>query len=220
MAIGPFRTSDLVSRFLHLSQSNVYQIKFALPSTVITHLQSNGFNYNQEGENVELLCQNAVLPGTSLSTHEVVGDFQGVRERMAYRRMYDDAVDLTFYVDHDYKVPNLFDGWVDYISGQGEGQRLSDANALSPAANYRLNYPYTYRSNVYIVKFEKDVSSNETIFKSQDTYSLTYCLVQAFPVNIVSTPISYDGNDIMKYTVSMAFTRYTMKKDKITERND
>ena len=36
-----------------------------------------------------------------------------VSERMGYRRQYDDNVDLTFYVDHDYKVIELFEGWVD-----------------------------------------------------------------------------------------------------------
>ena len=82
-----------------------------------------------------------MLPGTSLSTHEVIGDYQGVRERMAYRRQYDDTVDLTFYVDHDYKVVDFFDGWIDYISGQGNGQRLSNTDARKFGANYRMNYP-------------------------------------------------------------------------------
>ena len=71
-----------------------------------------------------MLCNSCTLPGTSLSTHEVVGDYTGVRERMAYRRQYDDNVDFTFYVDHDYKVVDLFEGWINYISGQGNGQRL------------------------------------------------------------------------------------------------
>ena len=215
MAIGPQRMSDLKSKILHLAQTSVYQIKLAPPPNVLTHLKNNGFDYSLDGENVELLCNSCSLPGTSLSTHEIVGDYTGVRERMVYRRQYDDTVDLTFYVDHDYKVVNLFEGWINYISGQGNGQRLSNVNARKRDTNFRLNYPVSYMTNMYIVKFEKDVSPNQDIFLDDDTYQLTYTLVNAFPLNIMSTPVSYDSSQILKYTVSMAFMRYTVDNIKI-----
>ena len=217
MAIGPLKTSDIKSRVLQLAQTSVYQIKLAPPTNVLTHLNANGVNYQQDGEDIELLCHSAALPGTSLSTHEVVGDYTGVRERMAYRRQYDDTVDLTFYVDHDYKVIELFDGWVDFIAGQGEGQYLSDQNAVTEVANYKFNYPKTYKTNMYIVKFEKDVSNVRSVFEHDPTFQLTYTLVNAFPLNIISTPISYDGTAILKYTVSMAFDRYVTSKRQVTE---
>ena len=221
MAIGPIKTSDLKSRILQLAQTSVYQIKLSPPTSVKDHLKSNGFNYDDDGEDIELLCNSAVLPGTSLSTHEVIGDYQGVRERMAYRRQYDDTVDLTFYVDHDYKVVDFFDGWVDYISGQGNGQRLSNIDARKFAANYRMNYPASYKTNMYIVKFEKDVSTVQQVFESDLTsYQLTYTLVNAFPLNIISTPISYEGSQILKYSVSMSMQRYTIDKLKINARVD
>jgi len=215
MAIGPFRMSQLKSKILHLAQTSVYQIKLSPPSAVLNHLAKNDFNYQTEGENIELLCNSCSLPGTSLSTHEVIGDFQGARERMAYRRQYDDTVDFTFYVDHDYKVVNLFEGWINYISGQGSGQRLTNTNARKRDANFRMNYPVTYKTNMYIIKFEKDISTDSSIFFDDDTYQLTYTLVNAFPLNIVSTPVSYDSSQILKYTVSMAFMRYTVDNFKI-----
>jgi len=205
---------------MNLAQSSVYQVKLSPPSDVAQHLRKNGFNYSADGEDIELLCNSTTLPGSSLSTHEIVGDYQGVRERMAYRRMYDDTVDLTFYVDHDYKVMNLFDGWFDYISGQNEGQRLSNDNARSWAANYRLNYPSNYKTNMYIVKFEKGVSSSRSIFEDSDSYQLTYTLVNAFPINIISTNVSYERSQVLKYTVSMAFMRYTRDVEKIKEQTD
>ena len=221
MAIGPIKTSDLKSKILQLAQTSVYQIKLAPPADVKRHLKLNGFNYDGDGENIELLCQSAVLPGTSLSTHEVIGDYQGVRERMAYRRQYDDTVDLTFYVDHDYKVVDFFDGWIDYISGQGNGQRLSNVDARKFAANYRMNYPASYKTNMYIVKFEKDVSTVKHVFESDPTsYQLTYTLINSFPLNIISTPISYEGSQILKYQVSMSIQRYTIDKLKISAQVD
>ena len=221
MAIGPIKTSDLKSRILQLAQTSVYQIKLAPPAAVLEHLKKNGFDYTTEGEDIELLCNSAVLPGTSLSTHEVIGDYQGVRERMAYRRQYDDTVDLTFYVDHDYKVVDFFDGWIDYISGQGNGQRLSNIDARKFGANYRMNYPASYKTNMYIVKFEKDSSMIERSIDTKSIipkYQLTYTLVNAFPLNIISTPISYEGSQILKYSVSMSMQRYTIDKLKINAR--
>ena len=220
MAIGPIRTSTLVSNILNLAQTSVYQIKLAPPADVKEHLRLNGFDYDSQGENIELLCNSAVLPGTSLSTHEVIGDYQGVRERMAYRRQYDDTVDLTFYVDHDYKVVEFFNGWVDYISGQGNGQRISNVNARKFGANYRMNYPASYKTNMYIVKFEKDVSPSRSIFNDDKTFQLTYTLVNSFPINIISTPISYEGSQVLKFSVSMSMQRYTIDKSQIFATGD
>ena len=217
MAIGPIKTSDLKSRILQLAQTSVYQIKLSPPSRVSDHLSRNGVNYGRDGEDIELLCQSAFLPGTSLSTHEVVGDFKGVRERMAYRRQYDDNVDLTFYVDHDYKVIELFEGWIDFIAGQGRGQYLNDNTAVKGAANYQFNYPEYYKTNMYIVKFEKDVSNVRSVFEDDKTFQLTYTLVNAFPQNIIAQPITYEGSNIMKFQVSMAFDRYVTTKSRVRE---
>lgn len=215
MAIGPIRTSELKSRILQLAQTSVYQIRLSPPTAVLSHLRQNGFDYAADGENIELLCNSAVLPGSGLSTHDITGDFQGVSEKMAYRRTYDESVDLTFYVDHDYKVINLFDGWLDYISGKGSGQRLSRTNALSYAANYRMNYPNSYKTNMYIVKFEKDVSTDRGVFNDDETFQLTYTLVNAFPKSVISSPISYEGSQILKYSVSMSIQRYVRNVDRI-----
>ena len=213
---GPFRTSDLKSRILNLAQTSVFQVKMQPPQEVLDHIKNNtDINYNEDGEDIELLCSDASLPGTSLSTHEVTGDYRGVRERMAYRRMYDDTTDFVFYVDHDYDVIEFFDSWIDYIYGMGEGQYLSKDNAKSYTANYRMNYPNSYMTNVYISKFEKDVSTDSKIFNDGNTYSMTYTFVQAFPLNIISTPVSYQQSDVLRVTVSMAYQRYVREKKKI-----
>ena len=201
---------------MNVAQTSVYQVKLQPPAEVVSHLSSNNnFSYSQDGENVELMCEATNLPGTSLSTHEVIGDYHGVRERMAYRRMYDATTDFVFYVDHDYDVIEFFDSWVDYISGMGEGQYLSKDSAKSSAANYRMNYPNSYMTNVYISKFEKDVSPDNKIFNDGDKYSMTYTFVQAFPLNIISTPVSYQQSDVLRVTVSMAYQRYVREKKKI-----
>jgi len=213
---GPFRTSDLKSRILNLAQTSVFQVKMQPPEAVMAHIRDNtDINYNEDGEDIELLCSDASLPGTSLSTHEITGQYRGVRERMAYRRMYDATTDFVFYVDHDYDVIEFFDSWVDYISGVGEGQYLSKDNAKSYAANYRMNYPNSYMTNVSIAKFEKDVSTDKKIYDDGNKYYMNYTFVQAFPLNIISTPVSYQQSDVLRVTVSMAYQRYVREKIKL-----
>jgi len=191
------KTSDLKSRILHLAQTSVYQVKIQPPPSVAAFLQVKGFNYYFEGEDLELLCARASLPGTSLRTHTIADDYHGVTEKMAYRRDYDEVLDLEFYVDRNYNVVEFFDSWIDFISGQG-----NQDFAKSPVANYRFNFPETYKNDIYLTKFEKDVAGQ----------NLGYTFVKAFPISITSMPVSYDQSDILKCNVAFSYIRYVKER--------
>lgn len=193
------RTSDLKSRFLHLAQTSVYTVKLQPPSDVITYLNSNGFNYFSRGDDVELKCKSTLLPGNSLQTHEQVNDYQGTTERMAYRRDFD-RIQFDFYVDERYDVVEMFDGWIEYISGQTFGDKSS-------STGYRMNYPSKYKTNVGISKFEKD--------RFQKTYQLDYTLVNAFPISTMPMSVQYTSSEILSYTVIMEYTKYTKERRKL-----
>ena len=154
----PYKTSELKSRITNLAQTSVYQIKIQPPTGLFALLKETGrdLDYNRAGENIELLCESAVLPGSSFATHEPTNDYAGVTERMAYRRMYDGTLDLSFMVDRSYNVIEMLDGWLDFISGVGiTGSRQS---YKSRHVNYRMTYPEQYRTEIFLSKFEKDVS--------------------------------------------------------------
>ena len=119
---GPYpnsvKTSALKSKILHVAQTSVYQVKVQPPISVLTFLNGRNFNYYADGENVELMCSAASLPGVNLFTHEATNDFAGMSEKMAYRKDFGNTLDLTFMVNNRYDVIELFDGWVDFIAGQ------------------------------------------------------------------------------------------------------
>ena len=50
-------------------------------------------------KHLNISCSEASLPGSSIATFEIKNDYAGVTERYAHRRMYDDRIDFTFYVD-------------------------------------------------------------------------------------------------------------------------
>tara|TARA_R110001606_G_scaffold28835_2_gene90752 strand:- start:2230 stop:3042 length:813 start_codon:yes stop_codon:yes gene_type:complete len=191
-------TSELKSRIMNLAQTSVYQVKIQPPSAVD---KAMGGVYQKYGRDIDLLCSDTTLPGSSLATHDVTSDYMGVSEKMAYRRIYDNNIDMTFYVDKNYNVIEFFDGWMDFISGMGQGGRSYNGyNNVS--AGYRMSYPKSYKTKIYVSKFEKDAAGK----------ALYYNFIDAFPIAVNATPVSYSASDILKLSVSFSYVRYTLAK--------
>lgn len=171
-------------------------------------LKYNGINISQNSDQqikLNLLCAEASLPGSSLATLEINSDYPGVTERHAYRRIYDDRIDFTFYVDAENYLPiHFFETWIKYIADESIGEQESKGNvgATSPNYFYRMRYSNDYvASGLKIIKFERDYRS-----------TLEYQFINAFPISISSMPVSYDSSSLLKCTVSMSYIRYILNK--------
>ena len=202
--------SKIKSRLLNVAQSSLYRLTLSVPQAVRNTLPLDSIDY----DNINLLCSEATLPGSSLTTHEVTNDYHGVTEKMAYRRMYDETVGLTFYVDRNYKVIELIEGWMDYITGVDNKRTYKD-----PYASYRMSYPSTYKRNMFLTKFEKDHFTrdfSETRGGSRSTSRtvLDYTFVNAFPLSLTAIPVSYEDSQVLKCSVSFNFVRYVMERKK------
>jgi hypothetical protein len=203
-----YSISELKSRMLNIAQTSLYHVKFEVPPAVSSFIGASGRGIVSENiSNIELLCSEATLPGTSLATHDVTSDYHGVTEKMAYRRIYDDTLDLSFYVDRDYNVIEYFDSWIDYITGLGS--TFGRESYKSAYSHYRMNYPSKYKADMYIVKYEKDIGN-----------TLNYTFVKAFPISVTSTPVTYQQSDLLKYDVSFSYIRYVRERSKITPPKD
>ena len=195
------RVTDIKSRLLNVAQTSQYRLTLPVPSAVKSRVSDlSGLDL----DNVNLLCSEANLPGSSLATHDVTNDYQGVTEKMAYRRIYDDTLGLTFYVDRNYNVIRLFERWIDYISGITDPEKYK-----SPFTNQRVAYPKTYKNDIFLTKFEKDQYSEES---STRKGILEYTFVQAFPRDITAIPVSYEASQVLKCNVSFSFIRYVVEK--------
>ena len=216
----PYKTSELKSRITNLAQTSVYQLKIQPPAGLFSLLKEVGrdLDYNRAGENLELLCDSAVLPGSSFATHEPTNDYAGVTEKMAYRRMYDGTLDLSFMVDRNYNVIEMLDGWLDFISGVGiTGSRSA---YKSRHVNYRMTYPEQYRTELYLTKFEKDVSYPDDFGDVIEGIldppkQLLYTFVGAFPSSVTSTPVSYGPSDVLRINVSFSYMRYVRERKNV-----
>ena len=148
-ALNNLSVSKIKANLLNVAQSSLYKLTLSIPPAVNTKLK--GSLAVGDYENINLMCCEANLPGSSLTTHEVNNDYHGVTEKMAYRRMYDETLALAFYVDRDYKVIELLEGWMDYITGVDDKKDYK-----KPYIGYRMAYPQTYKQDIYLTKFEKD----------------------------------------------------------------
>ena len=152
---------------------------------------------------LNLLCSETVLPGSSLATHEINNDFTGVTERHAYRRLYDDRIDLSFYVDAENYLPiRFFETWIKYVVSENVGDSPNNNGPVgSKNSNYfyRANYPNLYIApqGLTITKFERDYKN-----------ALTYNFVNVFPIAVSSMPVSYDTSSLLKCSVSLTYIRY------------
>lgn len=198
---------EIKSRVLNIAQTSLYYVTIPPPASAENFFSFLGRDLTSNDiPNIELLCSEASLPGSSFATHDVTNDYHGVTEKMAYRRLYDDTLDLTFYVDRKYKVIEFFDGWMNYIAGEGSRRDsgLGRPSFKSPYVNNRFIYPTVYKSDIYLTKFEKDPNASGT--------RMNYTFVSAFPMNIVSMPVSYDQSQLLKCTVSFSYIRYVRER--------
>ena len=107
--------ATIKSTLLKPSLSSFFEVKIGIPSGLSSWLGIRERDLN-------LLCSEVSLPGSSLATTEITNDFHGVTERHAYRRIFEEQTDFTFYVDSsDYTPIKFFERWIEYISnGVGE----------------------------------------------------------------------------------------------------
>ena len=207
-----YSTQDFLSKFGNIAQSSQYRVHWQWPTDVSSYLRSQKIpNILMNEGNV--LCKATSLPGSSLATHDASTEFYGVTQKSAYRRQFDGTIDLTFYIDSDYGMLYMFEGWLEYIMQM----QCDSGDPNSKGVTYTASYPDSYRCLLYLHKFNKDhqgvPSSRRGVHgAAANVYGapgdIVYTFVEAFPQNISSTSVSYDPSQNLEFTVSFAYTRY------------
>ena len=188
----PRKISQIKPLFGNLAQTSHYQVSFgALPLPLQTHLDARGVDWAFVAENAGLLCSSASLPGSTIGTADIVGDISGVTEKMAHSRVFT-AIDLTFYVDKDYKMIKFLEHWIEFIAS-GSGISLTNEGYF-----YRMKYPQDYKTDtVKILKFDRD-------YKNE----IEYNFFKLFPISLYSPTIAYNDSQVLTVTASFNYERY------------
>lgn len=190
--VFPRRISDFKPIFTNLAQTSHYQVIFGGLSTPLrSQLLIRGIDSRFIGETVGLLCDSAVLPGSSFATADIVGNYTGVAEKFAHTRTFT-QIDLSFYVDNQYRTLKFFEHWMEFMSSG------SNASPVMDGYHYRMQYPSEYKTNTTkIIKFDRDYNAE-----------LEYTFYGLFPLTLNSTSVTYGNSEILKATASFSFERY------------
>ena len=212
----PKGVSDVVSNLLQPSLTSHFDVLIGLPQSSLGTQLRRFIGPNQD--KLHLMCSDAVLPGSQLATTEMNNDFTGVTERHAYRRIYDETIDLTFYVDADNHWPiRFFEEWISAIVNEDQEE------AMAKDYFYRVKFPDDYIADqgLRVIKFEKDIETRRRVggsFMSLPTSnpaSLEYKFVRSFPRSITSMPVTYDASSLLKCSVQMSYIRYLVTPSRI-----
>ena len=142
------------------------------------------FNTPYAMRRFSLLATEAILPGTAMSTLEEKGSRQGITERFATQRAYNDIA-ITYYIPSDYTSLRLFQEWINFMNplyyragftGTGandvrltHGYTSGYPNATDSNSFHRFRYPNEYKKSLTITKFERNVGQTRSALKSFET---------------------------------------------------
>jgi hypothetical protein len=152
-----------------LSRQNRFDVNVPVPLTLLL--------YTKSARNLTFRCENANLPGRTLSTIEQ--KTYGPVEKYPYLTTYND-MDLTFILDDDMQAKLLFDAWLNYIN---------------PSYNHNFRYKENYTTTITVNQYDV---SNEL------SYSVN--LYDAYPISINQLDLDWSGDGYHKLTVTFAYT--------------
>ena len=193
------RSIDVIkATLLKPATTSHFDVEIPFPSGSLGDKLKSLIGGSVQQDRLNIMCSDAALPGSSLATLELTNDRHGVTEKHAYRRIFEDRIDLTFYVDADGYLPiKFFETWMSEIMNE-DSKDARNVNYF-----YRSKYPddYTADQGLKVIKFERDHNR-----------SIEYEFFRTFPLAINSMPVSYDGSSLLKCTVSMCYIRYILGK--------
>lgn len=214
------------------SLSSFYKVRLDLApansaDSLEAWLQNSGV-YNSDGglgqERFSLLATEAMLPGATLATSTETGSRQGVVERFAAQRTFNDVA-VTYYLTGDYRSLTLFQEWINYINPlyiDNKSPVLASTTGYPDQSNFasnnffRYRYPAQYKRTMSITKFERNIDTTmgngDNIIATGLTspQALSYKFINVFPTSIQDVALSYSASQLLQVTVNFAYDRYVM----------
>ena len=214
---------DIKKTILSPSLTPYFEVQFPVPP----FLQGLMGGDSDPNNYLTILCTEAVLPGNNLITFNVDNDFSGVTEKMPHRKVYDQNLQLTFYVNSEgasnYYPIRFFESYISYIAGEDPNNKDSLNKLRNSNYFYRMSYPDEYMVDspgLIVKKFEKGGKFvPPTVDKANPVdRELTYEFIRTYPTAINSMPLTYGDAEVLKCTVTYSYIRYVQHNTFITNR--
>jgi hypothetical protein len=152
-----------------LARPNRFDVNIPIPIGLLP--------YREIGRTLRMRCENAELPGRSISTTSM--KIYGVEEKFPYQTTYSD-ISLTFIVGDDMAEKKFFDAWLNWIN---------------PTINYNLKYKADYAVPLTVNQYD---------VKNELSYSAT--MIDTFPIAVNQLDLDWSSDGHHKLTVTFAYT--------------
>lgn len=189
------------------------------PDGLITHLDKvNVLKTQADITSYDFFCSDASLPGASFDSSQESGSRQGVIENFPTKRIYP-PFEITFYVDSEYKIIRVFEEWMNFINPlySYDGEAVANESGYGNYKNrpdfFRMRYPDEYKRIISITKFERDFYEDGKD-KLKNIPTITYRMIDAYPDQINSIPLMYEGSIVTKTTVRFLYSRYVIEHNR------
>ena len=215
-------TRDYTDSIGRPSLDTLYQVVFSF-GNYETWLQDSSEGESKRGvfaqggfrEKLSIMCAEAEIPGTSFQTSLAVGHHQGIQEEFPNLRTFP-PLNLTFYVDADHVVLEIFESWMTYINPITNAKRSVNAYGS-------FNYPEDYKEILHITKFERDTfikeidekspktldsSGTDVVIRESTTRLTSYEFVNVWPTNMTSMRVAYGDTNVLRCSVQFAYDRF------------
>ena len=157
----------------------------------IARARTAGLDFKQK---MSIMCTEAELPGTSFEISTATGHHQGIVEEFPNLRNFP-PLNLTFYVDADHVILEVFETWMTFINPIKNNKR--NFNAYS-----RFSYPEDYKEILHITKFERDA------FTDKSSKISSYEFVNVWPTNMTSMRVAYGDSNVLRCNLELAYDRF------------
>jgi len=218
--IGEISVTSQFKVSLHLSPNGISDLESWLAKDGLLDNSDKVTSY-------DFMCSDTSLPGAAFNTFDEIGSRQGVKETFPARREFP-PFSMEFYVDSEYRMIRLFEEWMNFINpiytSAGEATPNSIGSGYGGAKNrsdfFRLRYPNEYKRIISVTKFERDffIDKSKSLgilgTGANRQTSITYRMIDAFPSNIASIPVTYQGSIVTKSIIEFKYSRYVIERNR------
>tara|TARA_B100000902_G_scaffold129323_1_gene128495 strand:- start:8797 stop:9465 length:669 start_codon:yes stop_codon:yes gene_type:complete len=149
------------------------------------------------GEDMNILCSQAQLPGKRILTHE--RNVGAENQQVAYGYVVD-QVSLTFYCMNDYGIVKYFDEWRDMTIQQIPGEAMYKKDYAKPIKIHQLRRPLAGKSiSAGPIRLNLGLGGSSV-------YSVE--LLDAFPTTVSAIELTNELDGLVQLTVGISYTNW------------
>jgi hypothetical protein len=149
------------------------------------------------GEDMNILCSQAQLPGKRILTHE--RNVGAENQQVAYGYVVD-QVSLTFYCMNDYGIVKYFDEWRDMTIQQIPGEAMYKKDYAKPIKIHQLRRPLAGKTiSAGPIRLNLGLGGSSV-------YSVE--LLDAFPTTVSAIELTNELDGLVQLTVGISYTNW------------